>query len=43
MPPDTSPIQRIDRFEFYGRAKQAFAVLMTGVTANYGNILLKKV
>ena len=40
--PDTPPIQRIDRFEFYDRAKQAFAVLMTGETAKYGNILLKK-
>jgi L-fucose mutarotase len=40
--PDTPPIQRIDRFEFYDRAKQAFAVLMTGETAKYGNIILKK-
>jgi L-fucose mutarotase len=27
--PDSPPIQRIDRFDFYNRAKQAFAVLMT--------------
>jgi L-fucose mutarotase len=27
--PDTPPIQRVDRFDFYDRAKQAFAVLMT--------------
>jgi len=40
--PDTPPIQRIDRFEFYERTKQAFAVLMTGETAKYGNIILKK-
>jgi L-fucose mutarotase len=40
--PNTPPIQRIDRFEFYERAKQAFAVLMTGETAKYGNIILKK-
>jgi L-fucose mutarotase len=40
--PDTPPIQRIDRFDFYDRAKQAFAVLMTGETVKYGNILLKK-
>jgi L-fucose mutarotase len=40
--PNTPPIQRIDRFEFYDRAKQAFAVLMTGETAKYGNIILKK-
>jgi len=40
--PSTPAIQRIDRFEFYDRAKQAFAVLMTGETAKYGNIILKK-
>jgi len=40
--PDTPPIQRIDRLEFYDRTKQAFAVLMTGETAKYGNIILKK-
>src|ERR1044071_4989599 len=39
---DTPPIQRIDRFDFYERAKQAFAVVMTGETAKYGNIILKK-
>jgi L-fucose mutarotase len=40
--PRTPPIARIDRFAFYDRAKQAFAVVMTGETAKYGNILLKK-
>ncbi|RLD75103.1 MAG: L-fucose mutarotase [Bacteroidetes bacterium] len=35
-------IERINRFAFYERAKTAFAVLMTGETAKYGNILLKK-
>ena len=40
--PDTPPIQRIDRFDFYDRAQQAFAVLTTGETAKYGNIILKK-
>ena len=33
---------RIDRFAFYDRAKAAFAVVMTGETAKYGNLLLKK-
>jgi L-fucose mutarotase len=33
---------RIDRFDFYGRARKAFAVVMTGETAKYGNILIKK-
>jgi L-fucose mutarotase len=40
--PATPPIQRIDRFDFYNRTRQAFAVLMTGETAKYGNIILKK-
>lgn len=40
--PNVAPIERIDRFEFYDRAKKAFAVVMTGETAKYGNILLKK-
>ncbi len=40
--PNTPAIQRIDRFAFYERAKTAFAVVMTGETAKYGNIILKK-
>ena len=40
--PNTPPIARIGRFEFYDRAKEAFAVVMSGDTAKYGNILLKK-
>lgn len=39
---DLPPIAKIDRFEFYDRAQAAFAVVMTGETAKYGNILLKK-
>ncbi len=35
-------IVRIDRFAFYDRARKAFAVVMTGETAKYGNILLVK-
>lgn len=35
-------IERIERFAFYDRAKSAFAVVMTGETAKYGNIILKK-
>lgn len=35
-------IVHIDRFAFYERAKEAFAVVMTGETAKYGNIILKK-
>jgi L-fucose mutarotase len=40
--PKTPTIMRIDRFAFYDRAKMAFAVVMTGETAKYGNIILKK-
>ena len=40
--PETPPIERIERFAFYERAQKAFAVLMTGETVKYGNIILKK-
>ena len=40
--PDTPPIERIERFAFYERAKKTFAVVMTGETVKYGNIILKK-
>ena len=40
--PQAAPIERIGRFDFYDRARSAFAVVMTGETAKYGNILLKK-
>lgn len=35
-------VTRIDRFAFYERAQKAFAIVITGETAKYGNILLKK-
>jgi len=35
-------IVRIDRFAFYDRAERAYAVVITGEIAKYGNILLKK-
>jgi L-fucose mutarotase len=35
-------VTRIDRFAFYDRAKLAYAVVMTGELAKYGNIILKK-
>ena len=40
--PETPPVERIERFAFYERAKKAFAVVMTGETAKYGNIILIK-
>jgi len=35
-------VTRIDRFDFYDRAQKAFACVMTGELAKYGNIILKK-
>lgn len=40
--PDTPEIQKIERFPFYDRVKKAFAVVMTGDTATYANIILRK-
>jgi L-fucose mutarotase len=40
--PQTPPIARVERFAFYEQSKRAFAVVMTGETAKYGNIILKK-
>jgi L-fucose mutarotase len=40
--PGTAPAAQIERFAFYERAKSAFAVVMTGETVKYGNIILKK-
>ena len=34
--------QMISRFDFYDRAKQAYALVATGETALYANIILKK-
>ena len=35
-------IERVERFAFYERAKRAFAVVVSGETAKYGNVILKK-
>jgi len=40
--PGTAPVKRIDRFAFYDRCKSAYAVVMTGETVKYGNIIIKK-
>ncbi len=40
--PENCKIEFIDRFGFYERAKKAYAVIATGETAIYANILLKK-
>jgi L-fucose mutarotase len=36
------PVKRLDRYAFYERAKNAFAIVMTGETVKYGNIILVK-
>lgn len=35
-------IDRMERYAFYERAKKAYAIVMTGETAKYGNVILKK-
>lgn len=35
-------IERVERFAFYERAKNAFGVVATGETALYGNLIVKK-
>lgn len=35
-------IERMERYAFYDRAKKAYAVVLSGETAKYGNIILKK-
>jgi L-fucose mutarotase len=40
--PGARPPARIERFSFYERARGAFAVVMTGETRKYGNLILKK-
>ena len=35
-------IEMIERFEFYERARKAYAIVATGETALYANIILKK-
>ncbi|MFL3659571.1 MAG: RbsD/FucU domain-containing protein, partial [Opitutales bacterium] len=40
--PETKSPERVERFDFYDRSQTAFAVVITGDTAQYGNIILKK-
>ena len=39
---DFSDFEYVERFAFYERAKQAYAVIATSETALYANIILKK-
>ncbi len=40
--PGAPETARIPRFDFYARARKAFAVVLTGELAKYGNVILKK-
>jgi L-fucose mutarotase len=40
--PNAAKIKTIERFNFYERSTKAFAIVVTGETAKYGNIILKK-
>jgi len=40
--PKTPKPLRVGRFAFYERARKSFAVVMTGDTAKYGNLILVK-
>lgn len=35
-------LEKVERFAFYERSKKAFAVVATGETALYGNLIIKK-
>ena len=39
---DADRIDYIERFAFYDRARQAFAVVVSGESRIYGNIIVKK-
>ena len=36
------PFELIERFAFYERAKKAYAIIATGESALYANLILKK-
>ena len=40
--PEADAIRRLERFAFYERAKAAALIVITGDTATYGNLILKK-
>lgn len=37
-----SPFEEVERFAFYERAKKAYAIVATGESALYANLILKK-
>jgi L-fucose mutarotase len=40
--PDTAPIAQVGKWDFYEQTKKAFAVVMTGDTRIYANLILAK-
>ena len=40
--PGSPPIAHIERFAFYERSKRAFAIVVSGETSKYGNLIVKK-
>lgn len=40
--PGTPTIHKLERFDFYERAQEAFVVVQTGDTATYANIIIRK-
>ena len=40
--PDNCKFEQMERYAFYERAKEAYAVIATGESAIYANIILKK-
>lgn len=40
--PDNHQFEQVERFAFYERAKKAYAIVATGESAIYANIILKK-
>ena len=35
-------MERLERFAFYERSKKAFAIVQTGETRKYGNLIIRK-
>lgn len=42
LPAGEFTLKRIERYAFYERAKQCFAVIATGETLFYGNVIIRK-
>lgn len=42
LAPATPAPVRLERFAFYERSRSAFAIVLTGETRKYGNLILKK-